>query len=191
MIKRLVFIFWISLIAGAGFSQSNYLFPSLEKALLVHPDSVYRLDMSRSKLTEIPVELFQFKNLVELNLSKNKLTSLPSEFIFEHLEVLHLTKNKFEDFPTVLCKNRTLKQLFFGKNSLSELPECIGELTNLVILDVWFNTVSILPESMIKLRKLRSFDLRGMNYSDAFQAKWRKLLPWVEIQFDLGCDCGI
>ncbi|NOQ71605.1 MAG: hypothetical protein GQ574_06375 [Crocinitomix sp.] len=191
MIKKFVTIFCISIFQVIGYSQTNHLFESLEEALQVHPDSVYRLDLSRASLKEVPKEIFNFKNLRELDLSKNKLTELPNQFVFEKLEVLHLTKNKLEKFPKVICKNKNLKQLFLGKNRISEIPECIGELSELVIFDIWFNTISVIPDSITKLRKLRSFDLRGMNYSDEFQKEWRDKLPWVTIQFDVGCDCGI
>ncbi|MFT5818975.1 MAG: Leucine-rich repeat (LRR) protein [Crocinitomix sp.] len=174
-----------------GFSQTNHLFKSLEEALQVHPDSVYRLDLSRASLKVVPSEIFNFKNLRELDLSKNKLTELPNNFVFQGLEVLNLTKNKFEIFPTVICKISHLKQLFLGKNHLSEIPECIGTLSELVIFDIWFNTISVIPESITQLKKLKSFDLRGMNYSDEFQKEWRDKLPWVTIQFDVGCDCGL
>lgn len=191
MIKKLVTIFCISLFQLIGYAQTNHLFESLEDALLAHPDSVYRLDLSRGSLKEVPQEIFNFKNLRELDLSKNKLTDLPDNFIFDNLEVLHLTKNKFEFIPKVICKNAHLKQLFLGKNHISEIPECFGDLTELVIFDIWFNTVSVIPESMVNLKKLESFDLRGMSYSEEFQKEWREKLSWVEIQFDVGCDCGI
>ncbi len=191
MIKKLVLLFLINILSGTSFSQENYLYKSLEEALSANPDSVYRLDLSRNQLKTVPEELIQFKNLRELDLSKNKLTELPETLIFEHLEVINLTKNKFEVFPTVICKNTALKQILLGKNSLTEIPECISNLKELVILDVWFNLVTEIPASMVKLKKLRSFDLRGMSYSEEFQKKWRELLPWVKIEFDLGCDCGI
>jgi Leucine-rich repeat (LRR) protein len=191
MIRKFVTLFCISSLQIAGFSQTNHLFESLKDALNVHPDSVYRLDLSKSALKTVPAEIFNFTNLRELDLSKNKLTELPDNFVFEKLEVLHLTKNKFELFPAVICKQKNLKQLFLGKNHLSEIPECIGELSELVIFDIWFNTISIIPDSITQLKKLKSFDLRGMNYSDEFQKEWRDKLPWVTIQFDVGCDCGI
>lgn len=190
MIKQLVFILWVNLLAGLSFAQQNHLFTSLEEALVVHPDSVYRLDLSRNQLKAVPVEIMQFKNLREIDLSKNKLTDLPENFVFKNLAVVNLTKNKFEVFPTALCKNTGLTQLLMGKNKISELPECIGNLSELVILDVWFNTVSVIPASIVNLKKLRSFDLRGMNYSDEFQQEWREKLPWVKLEFDVGCDCG-
>lgn len=190
MTKKLVFIFWTVLLSGISFGQSDRLFASMEEALAVHPDSVYRLDLSHQQLKEVPAELLQFQNLRELDLSKNKLASLPPNFIFPRLEVLNLTKNKFETFPEAICKNTTLTQLFMGKNKMNTVPECIGDLEELAVLDIWFNYITDLPETLVNLKNLRSFDLRGMNYSEAFQRKWIALLPWAEIQFDAGCDCG-
>ncbi|HRH39091.1 MAG TPA: hypothetical protein PK760_12130, partial [Flavobacteriales bacterium] len=51
---------------------------SLERALQ-EPDKVFRLDLSKSKLKEVP-DLRMFKNLNALDLSQNKLKSLPTWF---------------------------------------------------------------------------------------------------------------
>ena len=137
----------------------------LDAALAASPDSVYRLDLSKSKLDVIPEEILKFKNLEELYLSKNKLTSLPSDFYFENLKIIDLSKNKFTEFPKALCKNTSLEQILMGKNKMESLPECIGDLKELRILDIWFNLITELPDAMTELRKLRSLDMRGMNSS--------------------------
>lgn len=173
-----------------GFGQTSRLFTSLEEASSVSPDSVFRLDLSKSKLKEIPSAVLQFKNLRELNLEKNKISQLPSDFFFEHLEILNLTKNEIQVFPEVICQNTSLKQLLMGKNNMDVIPDCIGELQNLIILDVWFNPITDLPMALTELKNLKALDLRGMNFSSDFQKKWAELLPWVKIEFDLGCDCG-
>lgn len=192
MIKLNALLCWMGLmLVNYSHSQQNYVFTSLSEALNVPADSVYRLDLSREGYTQVPAEIIQFTNLVELDLRKNKLTDLPANFIFPHLKTLHLGQNKFQVFPTVLCQNTSLTHLYMGKNAISEIPECIGNLVYLQKLDLWFNTVSTIPESMVQLRNLRSLDLRGMNYSEEFQEKWRKRMPWVTFEFDLGCDCGI
>ena len=191
MTKRLAFLFWINLFAGIGFSQMDYVYKSLEDALAAPPDSVYRIDLSRSRLNEVPAELSQFKNLREVDLSKNKITDVPIDFFSDQLEIINLNKNKLDHFPEALCKHKNLKELYIAGNNIDEIPESIGELTNLVVFEIWFNPISIIPESMTKLRRLRTFDLRGMNYSEEFQQKWHKLLPWVKIEFDVGCDCGL
>ena len=61
---------------------------------------------------------------------------------------------------------------------------------NLNVLDLWFNLVEIIPEEFVQLRALRFADFRGMSYSNSMQEEWRKKMPWVKFEFDLGCDCG-
>lgn len=180
----------MSLIPLMGQSQTEKNYLSLKEALLINPDSVFYLDLSKEGLTEVPPYIFDYKHLKGIDLSKNKLSELPLNFVFNELEELILTNNKFYDFPEVICKNKSLKTLIIAKNHLKEIPECIGELTELVTLEIWFNTITVLPESLTNLRKLRTIDIRGMNYGDDFQAKWNKLLPWVKIEFDNGCNCG-
>jgi len=181
-------------LVSPGFTQSesakDKIYDSLEEAMKVHPDSVFHIDLSGKRLTELPSQVLAFKNLISLDLSKNKLTSLPDSMLFKHIEVLNLTKNKLTVFPSVICQQTTLKQLFLGKNKLEALPSCIGQLTELIILDAWFNLITELPEDMSSLKKLRTLDLRGMNYSEDQQKKWQALIPWVKIEYDVGCDCG-
>ena len=187
VIKSLIIV---PLLLVSSFGTASRIFTSIEEAKTVPADSVFRLDLSKQKLRTIPEEVYTFKNLRELYLAKNKLTELPTNFVFEKLEVLDLTKNDFIIFPTIICQNTNLTKLLMGKNKITALPDCIGQLKNLVILDVWFNPLTELPISLTQLKKLRSLDLRGVNYSFKFQKKWNELLPWVKIEFDLGCDCG-
>lgn len=166
------------------------MFDGIEEAMSVHPDSVYRLDLSKQKLTQVPKEIQNFKNLRELNLSKNKLESLPGFFLFKDLRILNLTKNKFTKYPEVINKNTGIRNLFLGKNSIDYIPESIGNLQNLIVLDLWYNPISDLPEAMESLRNLRSLDLSGLNFDDDFQRKWNAKLHWVKIEFESACDCA-
>lgn len=174
----------------SSFSQSTHLYISLEEALAVHPDSVFRLDLSGNRLETVPKEILRFKNLRELDLSKNKLVDLPDEMNFPALEILNLTRNKFEVFPEEICKQVRLKQLFFGRNEITVLPDCIGDLKELLILDLWLNFLTDLPSSLMKLEQLKILDVRGMNFSDEFQGAWTNRLSWVKIEFDKSCDCA-
>ena len=113
--KLLVNVFLISYLFAAEpvFCQKDHVFKSIDEAQSVAADSVYRLDLSRKRLKEIPKAIYQFKNLRELNLSKNKLRDIPEKFVFRDLRILDLSKNKFKTFPTVICKN-TANQLIQG-----------------------------------------------------------------------------
>jgi Leucine-rich repeat (LRR) protein len=180
----------IPLLSIDAFGQKNKLYTSLEEALAAPADSVYRLDLSKQKLDSLPQEVMTFKNLRELHLEKNRLTSLPDNFYFEDLRILDISKNKLENFPEALCKVPSLRRLYISKNKIDSLPDCIGNMSDLIELDAWFNPIDYLPESLTQLRNLRSLDLRGMNFTNEFQQKWQEKLPWVKIEFDLGCDCG-
>ncbi|MBD3636024.1 MAG: leucine-rich repeat domain-containing protein [Crocinitomicaceae bacterium] len=190
--KSIVNVFWISLLLGCNIclAQEDKMFKSLEEALSVPADSVYRLDLSRNKLTAIPAEIYRFTNLRELDLSKNKLASLPKEFHFKDLRILHLTKNKFEEFPEAVCQNTSLRNLFMGKNNIKIIPDCISNLKDLIVFDIWFNPIEELPESLTQLRNLRSLDLSGITFTKEQQEKWAKMLHWVKIEFEPACKCN-
>lgn len=190
--KKFAGVFLISQILASSFlfGQRDRIFTSLDDALSVPADSVYQLDLSKQKLTDIPQEVKQFKNLQNLNLSKNKITTIENDFIFTDLRILDLSKNKFNHFPEVICQNTSIRNLFMGKNDMPEIPECIGNMQNLIVLDIWFNPIDDLPQSMTQLRNLRSLDLSGLNFTKEFQKKWTELLPWVKIEFESACDCN-
>lgn len=174
-----------------GISQQNYLYKSIEEAQSVSVDSVFRLDLSKKKLTELPKEVLAYFNLRELYLTKNKLTKLPSNFKeLTKLEVLDISKNELTKFPIPLCSMVSLRQLFMGRNKMTSIPDCIGQLENLEVLDIWYNQITTLPNSISKLKKLKSLDLRGVNLSQKTQSYLKGLLPWAKIEFDAGCDCA-
>src|SRR5947207_1790037 len=52
------------------------IFNDLNEALQ-NPDRVYRLSLHGKKLKVFPNEIFKFKNLQELDLSKNRIDSVP------------------------------------------------------------------------------------------------------------------
>lgn len=188
-LRQGIFLF-LSLLGSLSFAQSDKTFYSLEEALSVPADSVYKLDLSKSKFKEFPTEIFQFKNLEWLSLSKTKLSELPSEFYFPKLEYLDLSKNDFGVFPEEICEIQSLKVLHLQKNHIVEIPSCIGQLSQLEHLDLWFNLIETIPEEFANLRALRFVDFRGMTYTNEFQDGWRKKMPWVKFEFELGCDCG-
>ncbi len=53
------------------------VYDNLEEALK-NPNSIYRLSLKGKKLKKFPMEIIQFKYLQELDISHNKLDSLPN-----------------------------------------------------------------------------------------------------------------
>jgi len=67
---------------------------------------------------------------------------------------------------------------------LTCLPSQIGELKNLVTLDLSDNQLSTLPSQIGELKNLKELYLWGNNFSEEEQAQIRELLPNCEVDFD-------
>uniref|UniRef100_A0A8D1NY99 Leucine-rich repeat-containing protein 59 n=1 Tax=Sus scrofa TaxID=9823 RepID=A0A8D1NY99_PIG len=97
------------------------------------------LDLSLSDLNEVPVkELAALPKATILDLSCNKLTTLPSEF----------------------CGLTHLVKLDLSKNKLRQLPADFGRLVNLQHLDLLNNRLVTLPVSFAQLKSLKWLDLK-------------------------------
>lgn len=97
------------------------------------------LDLSLSDLNEVPVkELAALPKATVLDLSCNKLTTLPSDF----------------------CGLTHLVKLDLSKNKLRQLPADFGRLVNLQHLDLLNNRLVTLPVSFAQLKSLKWLDLK-------------------------------
>lgn len=163
---------------------------SWESALNANRDSVFAIDASQLKWEVIPAELYEFKQLRFLNLSKNKLSELPLALgELKQLKVLDATKNKITSSPIVICQLPNLRKLHLARNKISSLPACIGFLSELTVLDIWDNPIGELPDELLKLQKLKAVDMRSIMLSPGFQSKWQDRMPQVTWYFDAPCHC--
>lgn len=97
------------------------------------------LDLSLSDLNEVPVkELAALPKATVLDLSCNKLSTLPSDF----------------------CSLTHLVKLDLSKNKLQQLPADFGRLVNLQHLDLLNNRLVTLPVSFAQLKNLKWLDLK-------------------------------
>ena len=110
---------------------------------------VIRLDLSGKKLSEIPTEVFQMKNLQFLNLSNNTITVIPDD-------IQNLGQ---------------LQELLLGNNQISKVSSKLDELAFLQKLDLSNNHLNTLPDVMSNLAKLDELDLSGNPSLD-----WKKTL---------------
>ena len=166
-------------------------FRTLERALK-DPAAVYRLDLSGSKLKEVPAEVRQLTNLNALDLSGNKLKELPpwlGELV--HMQELRVSRNKLQAPPEVICAFHHLKRLDLSRNAITGLPECIGKLSELVSLDLWSNEIAFVPEEIKDLEALRFLDLRAIMFEQPEMDRIQELLPKAKVYFSQPCNCGM
>jgi Leucine-rich repeat (LRR) protein len=169
-------------------AQPDVVFTDLATAAK-NPELVYHLDLKKQRLAEVPIELKAFTNLRILDLSKNKIQSLPEWLAELPLVELHLTKNNFAKFPMVLCSMPTLVVLKLDRNPVAALPPEISALRALVTLDLWDTQIEELPATMAQLTNLKYLDLRSTKIYKSELPDLQKLLPNTEILVTNGCDC--
>ena len=73
-------------------------------------DILFSINFSKNKITSLPKEISQLKNLKTLNLKNNKITSLPKEIgNLERLENLLLNSNDLETIPDEVSELKNLQ----------------------------------------------------------------------------------
>ncbi|XP_037533663.1 DISP complex protein LRCH3-like [Nematolebias whitei] len=119
-----------------------------------------RADLSRNRLSELPLEVCVFVSLEYLNLYQNCLRSLPDSLLnLQALTYLNLSRNQLSVLPPVLC-SLPLKVLVASNNKLVSLPEELGQLRLLTELDVSCNEIQTLPSHVGQLEALRDLNIR-------------------------------
>jgi Leucine-rich repeat (LRR) protein len=165
------------------------VFRSLSMAL-INPDSVFRLDLSRQKLKEVPDKIRVFKNLRELKVNHNSIKELPTWIgDFTKLEVLEASNNDLVEIPPSIGNLVNLKFLGLNRNLIETLPHEIGLVSKLEVLEMWDNELGSVPEEIKNLKRLKTFELRGILFSADQQQQISELLPDTQIYFSPTCNC--
>jgi Leucine-rich repeat (LRR) protein len=165
---------------------------TLEEALEQNPLKIYKLSLKKMKLTEIPLEVFKFKNLQFLDVQKNKLKTLPIRIgEFKYLQVINITANKIEVVTKELGELTHLKRFHAGSNDISSIPPEIKNLKELVFIDLWGNNIGSLPLEVQELKEnLKEIDMRQIQMNKEEHQKIQNLLPDTKIKFSQACNCG-
>lgn len=126
-----------------------------------HLTGIHRLKIAEG-LTEFPHEIFSLADTLEiLDLSDNKLSSLPNDFgQLSQLKILFLSQNEFDSVPEVLKDCPNLSMIGFKSNPIKFVPENALPLSTrwLILTD---NQIEVLPESMGQLTELQKVMLAG------------------------------
>ncbi|KAJ3412756.1 cysteinyl-tRNA synthetase [Chytridiales sp. JEL 0842] len=174
----------------------NYAITDIPQQIAKQFTSLRYLAMTWSNLTSVPSGVSLITNLIELDLTANKITSLADTGLenltnlqilnlshnlietisedavksFPHLKILNLSNNKLRRFPSEICKplSQTLRFLDVSFCKIKgKLPDCVCELKYLTVLKVAFNFFSGgLPWGMGDLHRLKEIDIRGNSFGE-------------------------
>ncbi|XP_048834186.1 leucine-rich repeat and calponin homology domain-containing protein 1 isoform X6 [Brienomyrus brachyistius] len=117
-------------------------------------------DLSRNRLTDIPMEVCQLVSLETLNLYHNCVKTIPDAIVnLQTLTSLNLSRNQLSALPACVC-GLPLRVLNASNNKLGSLPEALGQLSGLMELDVSCNELTALPRHIGRLKALRELNVR-------------------------------
>ena len=159
------FIAFSFLTITASIGQSNVenevnitekpVYYSLSKALR-NAENVYKLDLSKKKLKEFPIEILKLKELRYLILDSNQVTSIPSQINeLKKLEYLSLSHNNIQNLPSSLGELTELRFLYLDYNKISVLPVKFFLLVKLKVLFINNNTLIEIPPEIKVFRELK------------------------------------
>eukprot|EP00607_Mallomonas_marina_P001888 CAMPEP_0182426176 /NCGR_PEP_ID=MMETSP1167-20130531/12586_1 /TAXON_ID=2988 /ORGANISM="Mallomonas Sp, Strain CCMP3275" /LENGTH=424 /DNA_ID=CAMNT_0024607425 /DNA_START=110 /DNA_END=1384 /DNA_ORIENTATION=- len=121
------------------------------------------LDLSANLLETIPSGLSSCTLLQQLHLGANKISEIPSEVLFTlvNLRELQLYKNRITTIPPEIGNLSEITRLSLSSNNIRSLPEEIGACTQLTELYLNNNAkFSILPSTTGHLRFLQELSMR-------------------------------
>ncbi|KAM6418895.1 LOW QUALITY PROTEIN: leucine-rich repeat and calponin homology domain-containing protein 1 [Pluvialis apricaria] len=159
-------------------------FPRSAAALSHDLSDTVRADLSKNRLTEVPTELCHFVSLETLNLYHNCIKIIPDAIVnLQMLTYLNLSRNQLSSLPACLC-GLPLKVLIASNNKLGSLPEEIGQLKQLMELDVSCNEITVLPQQIGQLKSLKELNVRR-NYLEVLP---QELVQLPLVKFDFSCN---
>ncbi|TFH27730.1 MAG: hypothetical protein E4G98_05905, partial [Promethearchaeota archaeon] len=111
------------------------------------------LDVSECLLNSLS-GLNSLNMLEELDISSNNLANV-DDILFEKIQRLDLSSNPIKIFPAGLQKSTGLKILDLTETKIQELPEYLGELQNLEVLNLPLQ-IGGFPQTFIHLKRLKT-----------------------------------
>jgi leucine-rich repeat protein SHOC2 len=138
----------------------------LERALS-QPRTAKRLQLDRLGLTELPAEVASFTQLQDLDVSDNKLSSLPEWLVDLPLRRLNLSVNAFRELPDVVTRLSGLVDLRIRCcHGIERIPPSIARLQRLETLVVVHMPLQPCLEVIGELGALRRLSLCNLGIED-------------------------
>src|SRR5690554_2493475 len=140
------------------------------------------LDLSRNRLNSLPKEIGNLKLLKRLSISDNCISYIPTELFqfLTSLVELYATNNQIESLPPEIQYLCILEELQLGNNRLTSLPVEITKLPRLSILNLSSNLLTRIPIQISRLRKSLSYLDIGKNeivFLPASLGEFRQQIP--------------
>lgn len=160
----------------------NLLDDPIFKTALQNPDNQTKLNLNWKKISDLPTEIGQLKNLKKLDLSGNELDYLPDEIgQLTQLETLILIGNNFNIVPQIIGKLKELKVLKLSNNDIAELPDELGHLKKLEELHLFSTRLREFPKVIGQFKNLKKLMITRSKFS-SISEELNKLTQLEELE---------
>lgn len=131
---------------------SDYKLKEIPIEALNLSDILRNLDLSKNRLTSLPDDVCKLKLLKQLNLDTNKIDTIPESICnMKKLELFNISNNLVRFLPESFCKLSNLKQVYLNNNSLKEFPKQLLGLHSLEVVELSHNKITEVPNGMSEL----------------------------------------
>lgn len=129
--------------------------------------NLVKLQVSSNELAFIPSEILQLPKLEHLDLSFNCIASLPDALLDQlspALAVVDLSHNRLTSLPAYF-ENAPIRELDISHNYFTQVPECVCNLNHLESLNLSHNIeISHIPYGIGHLKHMKVLGLDGLTY---------------------------
>lgn len=123
------------------------------------PYDLVELDLTGNKLSSFPHTLCFLQRLEILDISNNTMSKVSWKIHqLRSLRSLNLSRNSFQEFPQEICSLASLEVLDISHNPLSSISNAIGSLSGLKKIILNNTSVSSLPKTLALLPKLSELE---------------------------------
>ena len=131
--------------------------------------TLVKLQIASNDLSLVHPEVFQLPNIENIDLSYNKIGSLPESLlapVSPKLKFLNLSDNRLTSFPDYFS-GTGLILLDLSRNRLGEVPQCVCELRQLESLSISHNrSIKRIPYEIGGLKMLKVLSYDGLPYAN-------------------------
>ena len=138
--------------------KNNRIVANSMTEALQNPEKVYELKLRDSKTTSLPPEIGQLINLRILDISGSRITEIPTEIEnCKHLKSIIANASRLSKIPKSIGNLKKLRVLNLGYCKITTVPEELGNVTSLWSLILGANQLNSLPASFSQLKNLTFF----------------------------------